>query len=61
MIVKHVRITNIQNVLVQIPAFIIAIWGCKKYSALEVSWDDSTEILSIRPLHKSKEVKKCKG
>lgn len=50
MIVKNVRITNIHNVLVQIPSFIIAIWGCKKYEALEMRWDDETQELTIKPL-----------
>lgn len=49
MVVKTVNITNLRNVLVQIPSFIIANWGVKETDKLEVLYNDETKEVTIRP------------
>lgn len=49
MIVKTVSITNPKNVLVQVPRFIITLWGVLENDKLEVLFNEETLELTIRP------------
>lgn len=49
MLIKTARITNLRNVLVQIPGFVVASWGVDQEDELEVHFDESTQQLIIRP------------
>lgn len=49
MVVKTVNITNLRNVLVQIPSFIVANWGVKEMDKLEVHYNESTKEVTIKP------------
>lgn len=49
MLIKTVRVTNPNNVLVQIPGFIASIWGLELDNLLEVDFDEATEQVTIRP------------
>ena len=49
MLIKTVRVTNPNNVLVQIPGFIVSTWGLELDDLLEVDFDETTEQVTIRP------------
>ncbi len=48
-VIKTVRVTNPRNVLVQIPACIIAQWNPQELTHLEVLYDKDTRQVCIRP------------
>lgn len=49
MVVKTVSVTNPKNVLVQVPRFIITMWGILENDKLEVFLDEKKLELIIRP------------
>lgn len=49
MVVKTVNITNLRNVLVQMPSFIVANWGVKERDRLEVHYNEATKEVTIKP------------
>lgn len=52
--VKTVNVTNTKNVLVQVPAWIVKLWGLKAGNTLEVCYDaDEEEIRIRRPVYTS--------
>lgn len=46
--VKTVNVTNTKNVLVQIPAWVVSLWGLNIGDTLEVCYDGDEEELHIR-------------
>lgn len=46
---KTVQVTNARNVLVQVPAVIVAQWGLKNKDRLVVEYNDKEDCLKIRP------------
>ena len=47
---KIVQVTNARNVLVQVPAVIVAQWGLKNKDRLVVEYNDKEDCLKIRPI-----------
>ena len=47
---KTVNVTNVRNVLVQIPAFVTRHWGLEVGDKLEVHYDDQTQKIYIVPV-----------
>lgn len=46
---KTVQVTNARNVLIQVPAVIVAQWGLKNKDRLVVEYNDKEDCLKIRP------------
>ena len=61
--VKTVNVTNPRNVLVQIPSFVIANWGIKLGSNLEVFYNEDKQSVTIRPTvqQRSSLAQECNG
>lgn len=50
--VKTVNVTNTKNVLVQVPAWVVKLWGLEVGNTLEVCYDgDEQEIRIRKPLY----------
>lgn len=50
--VKTVNVTNTKNVLVQIPSWVVKLWGLEVGNTLEVCYDgDEQEIRIRKPLY----------
>lgn len=47
--IKTVRVTNPNNVLVQLPKHIVEKWGLKQGDSMEVLTDDQENIVTIKP------------
>lgn len=46
--VKTVNVTNTKNVLVQIPAWVVRLWGLEVGDTLEVCYDGDDQEIHIR-------------
>lgn len=46
---KTANVTNVRNVLIQIPGAIIAQWGLQNNDTLEVSFDEETNAIIVKP------------
>lgn len=52
--VKTANVTNLKNVLVQIPSWVVKLWGLQVGDQLEVVYDaNEQEICIRRPLYKN--------
>ena len=49
MLVKTVNVTNLRNVLIQVPRYIVTQWQLNDNSMLEVHYDDKSKEITIKP------------
>lgn len=49
---KTVQVTNARNVLIQVPAVIVAQWGLKNKDRLVVEYNEEDNYLKVRPANK---------
>lgn len=49
MTLKHVKVTNPRNVLVQIPGFVVSQWNLHTDSKLEVTYNEETGEVTVKP------------
>lgn len=47
---KTVRVTNMRNVLCQIPKAVVSDWGLKEGDELELSYDEKEKKVVVRPV-----------
>jgi hypothetical protein len=46
---KTVKVTNPNNVLVQIPGYVVSQWGAQRGDTLEVTYNEGSVQIKIRP------------
>ena len=49
---KTVQVTNARNVLIQVPAVIVAQWGLKNKDRLVVEYNEEDNYIKVRPANK---------
>ena len=49
MLLKTVKVTNIRNVVVQIPATVVGAWAMQEGASIEFHYDAERKSLELRP------------